>query len=141
VPRLAKPANRSLLGIRRGTTATIHRTVWCAPDCSVCTRQCPVPRLAKPVNIPLLGIRRGTAATIHRTVRCAIRTPGQWSTTRSATVTCVEPMVTKSHRTVWCAMGPMTGNGRLRQRRKEIVHCSQSCVHRTEGNMCLPNED
>jgi hypothetical protein len=43
-------------------------------------------------------------------------------------------------------MGPEAGNGRLRQRRKKIVHCSLSggaldCRVRqwTEGNQSLPN--
>jgi hypothetical protein len=57
-----------------------------------------------------------------------------------------QPTVRRSHRTVRCATWPVAGNGRLRQKRKEIVHCSLSggapdCpVHpRTKGNQGLPN--
>jgi hypothetical protein len=63
VPRLAKPVNRLLSGIRRGVAAIIHRTVRCASR--------------------MLGqhsTARSTAATStepivarsHRTIRCAI---------------------------------------------------------------------
>jgi hypothetical protein len=50
------------------------------------------------------------------------------------------------HRTVWRATWPVAGNGRLRQKRKESVHCSLSggapdCPvrPRTEDNQGLPN--
>jgi hypothetical protein len=50
------------------------------------------------------------------------------------------------HRTIWCATGGCGCNGWLRQKRKEIVHCSPSggapdCLvrPRTESNYGLPN--
>jgi hypothetical protein len=58
----------------------------------------------------------------------------------------VHPTVSRRHRTVWCAVGLEAGNGRLRQRRKEIARCSLSggasdCPvrPRTEGSQSLLN--
>jgi hypothetical protein len=48
VPRLAKPVNRPLSGIRRGAVAIIHWIVWCAPDCPVSQ-----PRAWWKGNVPL----------------------------------------------------------------------------------------
>jgi hypothetical protein len=49
--------------------------VWAAPDCPVCTRQCPVRQAArlaaKRSYWPLSGNEPGALAIIHRTVRCA----------------------------------------------------------------------
>jgi hypothetical protein len=44
-----------------------------APDCPVCTRQCPVPRLARSTNSLLSGKVGGVATIIHRTVWWASR--------------------------------------------------------------------
>jgi hypothetical protein len=72
--------------------------------------------------------------------------PRQWSVALSASNTWTSPTVTRSHRTVRCATGAGGCNGRLRQIRKGITHCSLSggaldCPvrPRTEGNQSLPN--
>jgi hypothetical protein len=104
-------------------------------------------RLAHPVNRTLSGKSQGAVAIVHRTVQSASRAPGQRSAARSASATCARPTVTKRHRTVWCAVGPEAGNGRLHQIRKVIAYYLLSgdaldCpVHpRAEGNQSLPNE-
>jgi hypothetical protein len=64
--RVAKPT------VRRG-----HRTVRCAPDCLVCTGQCPVRQRLWICNGRLRQIRKeihtGQCPVVHRTVRCARR--------------------------------------------------------------------
>jgi hypothetical protein len=93
-------------------------------------------RLAR-ANWPLLGIHRRRTAIIHRTVRCAPDCP---VSQRSAGPTVgraicgghvAEPTARWRHRTVRCANGSKTTNGRLRHRRKEIGHRTVSGVHRT----------
>jgi hypothetical protein len=72
----------------------VHRTVRCAPDCPVCTRQCPVMRLAPPVNsghprqkLWAPQLKFPGLSGVHRTVRCASHTPSQRSIARSAGAT------------------------------------------------------
>jgi hypothetical protein len=120
-----------------------HRTVRCA-------------RLAR-ANWPLSGIHRRRTTIIHRTVRCAPDCP---VSQRSAGPTVsraicaghvAKPMARRGHRTVRCANGSLSANGRLRCERKEIGHRTLSGVHRTvrcapdcpvrqmtEGKNCLP---
>jgi hypothetical protein len=54
-----------------------HRTVRCAPDCPVCTGQCPVRQRLGICNGRLRQIRKeirtGQCPVVHRTVRCARR--------------------------------------------------------------------
>jgi hypothetical protein len=116
-----------------------------------CTGQCPVPRLAPWQTDRSWENTEGAAAIIHQTVRCAPDC--------SVCQSCAQPMVDRAisgwhvaqptvrrrHQTVRCATWPMASNGRLRQKRKEITHCSLSngapdCPVRpwTEGNQGLP---
>jgi hypothetical protein len=109
-------------------------------------------RLAPSVNRPLSGRSQGVAATIHWTIRCAPDCPicqrhAQPTVNRVISGRHVaQPTVSRWHRTVRCAMRLVAGNGRLRQRRKEIGRCSLSygapdcpVCPRTEGNQSLPN--
>jgi hypothetical protein len=109
-----------------------------------CTRQCPVPRLAKPVNRSLSGIHGGATAIIHQAIQCApdcpVCEPRSWPMVGRVISSCyvrranghqVAPDCPVRHRTVQYAMGLMARNGWLRQRRKEITHCSLSGVHQT----------
>jgi hypothetical protein len=115
--RLAQP-NWPLSGRIQRRTAIIHRTVWCAPDCSVIQRSvgptvgCAI--CARHVVEPTVG--RG-----HRTVRCA---PDN----------------------VRCANGSKAANGRLRQLRKEIrtgqcqvVHRTVWCARRQKARIAFPD--
>jgi hypothetical protein len=88
---------------------------------------------------------------VHRTIRCAPDYPVSQQRSRqrpAARSTCNQ----------WATCGQSqwslgsTGqcpvcqvdlgfNGRLRQRRKEIMHCSCPVRQRTEGKNCLPNGD
>jgi hypothetical protein len=107
-----------------------------------------VPRLARSANWPLLGKTQGATTIIHWTVWCASHALIQRSTTRSADDTwlnqrskgCtglsgVPPDYPVCHRTIRCATGAYGCNGRLRQKRKEIMHCSRA----HGGNQSLPN--
>jgi hypothetical protein len=101
-----------------------------APDSVRCAR------MAR-AKWPLSGIHRRRTAIIHRTVRCAPDCP---VSQRSAGPTVgraicaghvAEPTARRGHRTVRCANGSLSANGRLRQLRKEIGHRTVSGVHRT----------
>jgi hypothetical protein len=110
-----------------------------------CTGQCPMLGLAHAANWLLSGKVGGAAVIIHRTVQCGpdcpvwqLR-PRQRSAAQSADDTWTSPTVTRSHRTVRCAIGPMAATvGFARKARKSrTVHCP---VHpRTEGKNDLPN--
>jgi hypothetical protein len=85
----------------------------------------------------LSGIHRRRTAKIHRTVQCA---PDYPVSQRSAGPTVgraicaghvAEPTARRWHRTVRCANGSQSANGRLRYLRKEIGHRTVSGVHRT----------
>ena len=119
---------------------TVHRTVQCAPDCVRC-------HAGTPGEQATLGKIEGVTTIIHRTVRYASHTPSQRPIAWSAGATCARPTVTRLHRTVRCTMRPEAGNGRIRQTRKVITHCSLSsgapdCPVRpqTEGGQSLPME-
>jgi hypothetical protein len=88
-------------------------------------------------NWPLSGIHLRRTTIIHRTVWCAPDCP---VSQRSAGPTvgraiCVghvaEPTARRGHRTVRCANGSKSVNGRLCHLRKEIWHRTVSGVHRT----------
>jgi hypothetical protein len=93
-------------------------------------------RLAR-VKWPLSGIHRRRTTIIHRTVQCA---PDYPVSQRSAGPTVgraicaghmAGPTARRGHRTVRCANGSQTANGRLRHFWKEIGHRTLSGVHRT----------
>jgi hypothetical protein len=106
-----------------------------------------VTRLAHPTNSLLSGKVGDAAAKIHRSIRCASYCPVSQPRPR-------QRLTEQSAGDVWPA--PRTGlsgvprghgcNGRFRQKRKKITHCSLSggasdcpvCPW-TEGNYCLPN--
>jgi hypothetical protein len=109
-------------------------------------------QVGAPANWPLSGKSEGTAAKIHWTVQCAPDCPvcqprpRQRSVARSKGDTWTSPTVIGPHQTIWCATRASGCNGRLRQTRKGIAHCSLSggapdCPvrPRTEGNQGLPN--
>lgn len=138
---LAK-SSQTCTSLRCTGQSSVHHTVSSA-------------RLGHPVNKTLSRKTQGAAAIIHqtvrsvvhRTVRCASPALSQRSVARSASATWAWPTVTRPHRTVRCAMGLEVGNGRFRQTRKGIAHCSLSggasdCPvrPRVEGNQGLPNE-
>jgi hypothetical protein len=123
----------------------VHRTVRCTPD----SVQCQTGALGERVA---LGKSKGATAIIQQNVQCAPDYPvcqprAQLMVDRTISGRHVaQPTVSRRHRTVRCATRAMAGNGRLRQRRNEIEHCSISdgapdcLVHpRTEGNKGLPN--
>jgi hypothetical protein len=123
MPRLARPTNRLLSRKTQRFVAIIHRTVWCAPDCLVCTG---------------LSGEPTTNGRLHR---------------REATVDChrgQKRSEVKSHRTVWCATGLSGGrriqrstvadpNGRLTDSHRTMnsamcgVHRTVCCAHRQEA--------
>ena len=118
-----------------------------APDCPVCTGQCPVRQAGATRTGRSREIGRRRTAKIHRTVRCAPDCP---VSQRSAGPTVgraigarhvAEPTVGRKHRTVRCAPD-MSGaptvrrsdsdsNGRMRCLWKQIGHRTVSGVHRT----------
>jgi hypothetical protein len=67
-PRVTRGRANGLMG---------HRTVRCAPDCPVCTGQCPVRQRLQIFNSRLRqnkkAISTGQCPVVHRTVRCATR--------------------------------------------------------------------
>jgi hypothetical protein len=109
-----------------------------APDCSVCTGQCPVPRLERSTNSLLLGIVGDVVAKIHWTVWCATDCPVSqqrphqrsiWQLARRRRVASANghqptPDCPVCHENRGC-------NCRLRQRRKEIDTVHYSVGHRT----------
>jgi hypothetical protein len=116
-----------------------------APDCPVCTGQCPPDQHG--ANQRLSGFSSATSAKIHRTVRCAPDCPVSQRSARPTVGRAIgarhvaEPTVGRKHRTVRCAPD-MSGaptvrrsdsdsNGRMRCLRKQIGHRTVSGVHRT----------
>jgi hypothetical protein len=99
-------AKQPLSGSSPATSAKIHRTVRCAPDCPVSQRS------AGPTVGHAIGARHvaePTVGKIHRTVRCAPDMSGAPIVHRSAS----------------------ESNGRLRCLWKQIGHRTMSGVHRT----------
>jgi len=99
-------ANQPLSGFSPATSAKIHRTVRCAPDCPVSQRS------AGPTVGRAIGARHvaePTVGKIHRTVRCAPDMSGAPTVRRSDS----------------------DSNGRMRCLRKQIGHRTVSGVHRT----------
>jgi hypothetical protein len=103
------------------------------------------------VNKPLSGKTQRTMAIIHQTVRCAldcpVSQPRQRSVARSAGDTWTSPTVTRSHRTVRCATGPMdTTVGFSRKGRKSctvhcpVVHRTVRCIHGQKATMAFQME-
>jgi hypothetical protein len=89
------------------------------------------------MNSLLLGIAEGDAAKIHRTVRWCTRLSGEPTAPAPTVGTAINGRRVaraNGHKAapdnVRCAKGTVL-NGRLRQGRKEIVHCSCPVVHRT----------
>jgi hypothetical protein len=118
-----------------------------APDCPVCTGQCPVHQAHSTRTGHSREIGRRRTAKIHRTVRCAPDCP---VSQRSAGPTVdraicaghvAKPTVGRCHRTVRCAPDmsgaptapdlPTVGNGQKRPLWKQIGHRTVSGVHRT----------
>ena len=103
--RLPRP-KRPLSGFSPATSAKIHRTVRCAPDCPVSQRS------AGPTVGRAIGARHVAEPTVekgHRTVRCAPDMSGAPTVRRSAS----------------------ESNGRMSCLRKQIGHRTVSGVHRT----------
>ena len=99
-------ANQPLSGFSPATSAKIHRTVRCAPDCPVSQRS------AGPTVGRAIGARHvaePTVGKIHRTVRCAPDMSGAPTVRRSAS----------------------ESNGRMSFLWKQIGHRTVSGVHRT----------
>ena len=129
-----------------------------APDCPVCTGQCPVRQAGATRTGRSREIGRRRTAKIHRTVRCAPDCP---VSQRSAGPTVgraigarhvAEPTVGRKHRTVRCAPDcPVRQicNGRQRSaspikernRAPDTVRCAPDCPVRptTEGKDGLPD--
>ena len=152
--RLPRP-KRPLSGFSPATSAKIHRTVRCAPDCPVSQRSAgpTVGRAICAGHVAGPTTRRG-----HRTVRCAPDCP---VSQRSAGPTVgraigarhvAEPTVGRKHRTVRCAPDcPVRQicNGRQRlaslfmetNRAPDSVRCAPDCPvrHETEGKDGLPD--
>jgi hypothetical protein len=102
LPQLKRP----LSGFSPATSAKIHRTVRCAPDCPVSQRS------AGPTVGRVIGARHVAEPTVgrkHRTVRCAPDMSGAPTVRRSDS----------------------NSNGRMRCLRKQIGHRTVSGVHRT----------
>jgi hypothetical protein len=117
-----------------------------------------VHRLERSTNLLLSGIVGDAAAKIHQTVWCAPdypvsqQHPRQRSAAQSAGDVWPAPTVTRSHRTVQCAIG-LSGVPRVpwlqpsaSPKKEGNRHCSLSgealdCPVRPwmEGNYCLPN--
>ena len=103
--RLPRP-KRPLSGFSPATSAKIHRTVRCAPDCPVSQRS------AGPTVGRAIGARHVAEPTVekgHRTVRCAPDMSGAPTVRRSAS----------------------ESNGRMSFLWKQIGHRTVSGVHRT----------
>ena len=101
-----RSANQPLSGFSPATSAKIHRTVRCAPDCPVSQRS------AGPTVGRAIGARHVAEPTVgrkHRTVRCAPDMSGAPTVRRSDS----------------------DSNGRMRCLRKQIGHRTVSGVHRT----------
>ena len=99
-------ANQPLSGFSPATSAKIHRTVRCAPDCPVSQRS------AGPTVGRAIGARHVAEPTVrmgHRTVWCAPDMSGAPTAPRSAT----------------------ESNGRMSFLWKQIGHRTVSGVHRT----------
>jgi hypothetical protein len=99
-------ANQPLSGFSPATSAKIHRTVRCAPDCPVSQRS------AGPTVGRVIGARHvaePTVGEVHRTVRCAPDMSGAPTVRRSASDI----------------------NGQMCCLRKQIGHRTVSGVHRT----------
>ena len=98
--------NQPLSGFSPATSAKIHRTVRCAPDCPVSQRS------AGPTVGRAIGARHVAEPTVgkgHRTVRCAPDMSGAPTVRRSAS----------------------ESNGRMSFLWKQIGHRTVSGVHRT----------
>ena len=115
-----------------------------APDCPVCTGQCPVRQAGATRTGRSREIGRRRTAKIHRTVRCAPDCPVSQRSARAngrprnprgtrgrsnGRKTAPDCPVCTGH--VRCANGSQICNGRLRCLRKEIGHRTVSGVHRT----------
>ena len=99
-------ANQPLSGFSPATSAKIHRTVRCAPDCPVSQRS------AGPTVGRAIGARHVAEPTVgrkHRTVRCAPDMSGAPTVRRSDS----------------------DSNGQMRCLWKQIGHRTVSGVHRT----------
>jgi hypothetical protein len=130
-----RPANgrsrdqRAIRGLRQSVTRA-HQTVRCATG--------PV---AAMVGFARKGRKSDTihCLVVHRTVRCASHAPSQRPVARSASDTWTSPTVTRAHRTVRCATGPVAATvGFTRKGRKSCtIHCPVR--RQTEGNQSLPN--
>ena len=99
-------ANQPLSGFSPATSAKIHRTVRCAPDCPVSQRS------AGPTVGRAIGARHvaePTVGKVHRTVRCAPDMSGAPTVRRSAS----------------------ESNGRMSFLWKQIGHRTVFGVHRT----------
>jgi hypothetical protein len=114
-------ANQPLSGSSPATSAKIHRTVRCAPDCPVSQRS------AEPTVGRAIGARHvaePTVRKIHRTVRCAPDMSGAPTVRRSTS----------------------ESNGRMSffmetNRAPDSVRCAPDCPvrHETEGKDGLPD--
>jgi hypothetical protein len=101
-----------------------HRTVrWC-------TGQCPV-RQAGSSEVAALG--NSPATYDYNSLDCPVSQRSAGPTVGRAICAghVAEPTARRGHRTVRCANGSLTANGRLRWKRKEIGHRTVSGVHRT----------
>ena len=113
--RLPRP-KRPLSGFSPATSAKIHRTVRCAPDCPVSQRS------AGPTVGRAIGARHVAEPTVgrkHRTVRCAPDCP-------------VRQICNGRQRSA----APV----KERNRAPDSVRCAPDCPvrHATEGKICLP---
>jgi hypothetical protein len=123
-----------------------------APDCQLCTGQCPVLRLARSTNSLLLGKVGGSRGYNSPDYPVCTGLSGESAAPAPTIGSAI------SRRLVSHANGHQVApdclvyqwgrgcNGRVHQRRKVFAHCSLSggapnCpVHPwTEGNYCLPN--
>ena len=123
-----------------------------APDCPVCTGQCPVRQAGATRTGRSREIGRRRTAKIHRTVRCAPDCPVSQRSARAngrprnprgtrgranGRKTAPDCPVCTGH--VRCANGSLAVNGRLRQLWKEIRCAPDYPVRQsTEGKISLP---
>jgi hypothetical protein len=104
--------NSLLSGIAKDAATKIHRTVRCAPDCSVCTG--------------LFGASTASTPTVGSSIS-AKSTGDAWP----------EPTVTRPHRTVWCTKGTTDATvGFAKQGKKSCIVHVQWCT----GLSCAPTD-
>jgi hypothetical protein len=133
-----------------GTSVWRHRTVRCAPDCPVCTGQCPVRPEDTNLNSSLSGFLGSRRAIIHRTVRCApdmSGAPRKRGLRNSPASGSRGSRSAKIHRTVRCAPDcPVCqrSNGSFRRQRLPAVHLMraqraqrQTCPYRCTGHQTV----